>query len=113
MVKKDNYSEQDSFAYDEKQSKQGIFSKHDCELFLDENDIPGDVVRVKRVCKSGNEDWKIFVGEKEKVVLKGSRFVEKEKEFLRSPSGMLFMINGAKAGWNSVSEFKRQLKEKL
>lgn len=113
MVKKDNYSEQDSFAYDEKQSKSGFFTKHDCELFLDENDIPGEVISVKRICKSGNEDWKIFIGDKEQVLLKGSRFTEKEKEFLRSPNGMLFIMNGIKCGWNSVSEFKRQLKEKL
>ncbi|MEY2701631.1 MAG: hypothetical protein RLY43_264 [Bacteroidota bacterium] len=113
MVKKDNYSEQDSFAYDEKQSKQGFFAKHDCELFLEENDIPSAGIQVKRICKGGNEDWKVFVGDKELVVLKGSRFNETEKEYLRSAAGMLFIMNGAKTGWNSVTKFKNALKESL
>lgn len=114
MKKKDNYTENDSFAYDEKQPKQVFFVKNDCELFLDENDIPGNVVQVKRICgKDGSENWKLLVDKQEKLLLKGSRFTEKEKEFLRSPTGMLFMINGVKCGWNSVSEFKKRIKENL
>lgn len=107
----EKYSEDNSFAYDEKVSKSGIFIKQDCELYHDEDNVPGAIVRVKRnSTKAGDESWKIIVNNEEFLVLKGSRFTEKEREFLRGPSGMLFIMDGAKKGWDSVSEFKRQLK---
>jgi len=111
----DKYKEEDSFVYDEKVSKAGLFIKQDCELYHDEDNIPGSIVHVKRHCSktSKEESWKVFVNNEEFLIIKGSRFTEKEREFLRGTDGMMFMINGAKSGWNSVSEFKRQLKEKI
>ena len=112
--KADKYAEKDSFVYDEKVSKAGIFIKQDCELYHDDDNVPGSIVRVKRTeTKKGDESWKIFLNDEEYLVLKGSRFTEKERGYLRGAAGMLFMISGTKDGWDSVSEFKRQLKDRI
>lgn len=103
-------NENDQFFYDENSSKNG-FLKQDSELFNEEDYVPGSLVRVKRVCKNSAEDWKILIDNKEVLILKGTRFTAKEREYLRSAKGVLFVINGIKSGWNSVSEFKRQIKE--
>jgi hypothetical protein len=107
------YADDDQFAYDEKAGKKGSFIKQDSEFFNDEDYIPGNSVRVKRVANSSHEDWKIFINEQEALVLKGIRFTSKEKEFLRTTDGVMFIISGIKNGWKSVSEFKRQLQVKV
>jgi hypothetical protein len=103
------YLDDDQFVYDEKSGKKSSFLKQDSEFFNDEDYVPGKSVRAKRVCKGTCEDWKVFVNEQEVLVLKGIRFTTKEKEFLRTTEGVMFIINGIKSGWRSVSEFKRQL----
>jgi hypothetical protein len=106
------YMDEDQFAYDEKSGKKGLI-KQDTEFFNDEDYIPGKSVRVKRVSKSSHEDWKVFVNGEEDLILKGTRFSAKEREYLRTTDGVMFIINGIKCGWKSVSEFKRQLEGKL
>lgn len=106
------YIEDDQFVYDEKTGKKGSFIKHDSEFFNDEDYVPGNSVRVKRVASNSTEDWKVFVNEEELLVLKGIRFTSKERDFLRTTEGVMFIINGIKSGWKSVSEFKRQMQEK-
>ena len=101
----------DQFAYDE--GKKSSFLKHDSELFNDEDYVPGNSIRVKRVSSSTKEDWLILKNDEEYLLIKGTRFSSKERVFLRSADGVLFLINGAKQGWNSVSEFKRQLAGKI
>ena len=103
--------ENDQFFYDEDSSKKGFILKQDNELFNEDDYVPGDMVEVKRVSGTKSEDWNILINGKVHLVLKGSRFSSKQREFLRTPNGVLFIIKGAKMGWNSVSEFKRQLKE--
>ena len=103
------YADDNQFVYDEKVGKKGSFIKQDSEFFNDEDYVPGNSVRVKRVANSSHEDWKVFINEEEAIVLKGIRFTSKEKEFLRTTDGVMFIINGIKSGWKSVSEFKRQL----
>ncbi len=105
----DKYSESDQFVYDEHGSGKS-FIKQDSELYNEEEAaIPGASVRVKLV----DSDWKIYVNGNEILVLKSSRFTTKEKEWLQTIAGFQFLIAGAKQGWDSVSEFKRQLKDKL
>jgi hypothetical protein len=105
------YSDDDQFAYDEKSANKGSFIKHDSEFFNDEDYVPGKSVRVKRLSSKTHEDWKVFVNEEEFIVLKGIRFSTKERDFLRTTDGVMFIINGIKNGWKSVSEFKRQLQD--
>lgn len=102
-------AENDQFFYDENGSGKGSFIKQDSELYNEEvASIPGASVRVKRI----DSDWKVFVNGVEVLILKGSRFTTKEREWLQTTPGFQFLIEGAKKGWNSVSEFKRQLKDK-
>jgi hypothetical protein len=105
----DKYSsDSDQFVYDENSSGKS-FIKQDSELYNEEEAaIPGASVRVKRI----DSDWKIFVNGAEVLLLKGSRFTAKEREWLQTTNGFLFLLAGAKQGWDSVSEFKRQLKDK-
>lgn len=103
----------DQFAYDEKSGKKNSFIKQDSEFFNDDDYVPGNSVRVKRIANNSGEDWKIFINKEEFLVLKGTRFSSKEKEFLRTAAGVLFIIDGAKKGWDTVSEYKRQLQSKI
>ena len=113
MMRQDNsydrYLIDDNFFYDEQSSKKGQFLKQDTELFNEDDDIPGDSIRVKRNSRQKQEDWVVWVNKKEYLTLKGTRFSVRERKFLRSADGVLFIISGVKNGWKSVSEFKRQL----
>jgi hypothetical protein len=100
--------ENDQFIYDEHTSGKS-FIKQDSELYNEEEAaIPGASVRIKRI----DSDWKIYINGIEVLVLKSSRFTVKERDWLNTTQGFLFMISGTKQGWDSVSEFKRQLKDK-
>ena len=81
----------------------------DHELFRPENHIPHKVVRVKRVTSKGAEDWRIIEDGDTTLTLKGVRFNNKEKEFLRTPEGFRYVMDGYKKGWRSVSKFKQNL----
>jgi hypothetical protein len=104
-------TEHDRFVHSDGASKKSTFLKQDCELFDEKKYTPAPCIRVKRVNVSKTtEDWKIFVNDQE-LLLKGYRFSTPERRFLRTPEGITFIINGAKKGWTSVSEFKRNLKD--
>jgi len=82
----------------------------DNELFKDEDNIPSKVIGVKRInLPKGGEDWRITENGVEALILKGVRFTGKERKFLRSPKGVLFIIDGYKRGWDSVLKFKKEL----
>lgn len=101
-------SSDEKFVYDEKTAKTGSFIKQDCELYNDEDNIPGEPIRVKRITKP-QEGWKVMKNGKDILVIKASRFSKQEKEYLRTVKGLSFIIDGVKQGWKSVSEFKRNL----
>lgn len=107
------YLEEEQFSYDEKTGKKGSFIKQDSEFFNDEDYVPGRSVRVKRIATNSTEDWKVFVNEEEFIILKGIRFTAPEREFFRKTEGVMFIINGIKSGWKSISEFKRQMQGKI
>ncbi len=106
-------TENDQFFYDEHDNQKGLIIKQDSELYNEEDDIPGDSVQVKRIFQSSKENWQIFVNNEKYLLLRGTRFTTRERNFLRSVEGTLFIIRGTKQGWKSVSEFKRQLKDKV
>jgi hypothetical protein len=102
--------ENDQFFYDEQNNKKGAFLKQESELFNEEEAaIPGASVRARLV----DGDWSVLVNGEEFLVLKGSRFTAAERKFLCTKEGVQFIVAGVKQGWNSVSEFKRQLKDKV
>lgn len=106
--------EADEFFMEEEKSSKINSLRQETELFDDDSYIPHDLITVKRIelPKSG-EDWEIFKNKHAVLTLKGIRFTKKEREFFRQPNGVLFIINGYKQGWKSVSEFKRQVKKCL
>jgi len=89
----------------------GLF-KIDSDLFKDENYLVHKMISVKRTnsAKYG-ENWDILEDKKVILRLKGERFSNKEKEFLRTVDGVRFVINAYKAGCNSINKFKKQIKE--
>jgi hypothetical protein len=85
----------------------------DNELFKDEDDIVYDTVSVKRTSSTRHgENWDILVNGKSSLKLKGDRFTKKEKEFLRTPAGVQFVIAEFKNGCSSINKFKQMMRDK-
>lgn len=88
-------------------------SKREDDLFREENNIVGKVLRVKwvKLPRNGNR-WKI-VDEHNKVllVIEGSKFGKKEQAFLQTVDGFNFLIKHFKSGVKSVNGFKLALKK--
>lgn len=83
----------------------------DNELFHEEDYVPQKVLNIKRVklSKGAGENWQ-FVEDGEIVLeMKGSRLTKKEKEFLYTPEGMLFLMNCWKIGIRSVVKIKAEM----
>lgn len=84
--------------------------RQETELFDDEKYIPHDIISVKHISLPKNgENWQVIKNKSIMMTVKGIRFTSKERQFLRTASGMRFIIDGFKNNW-SISEFKRQLK---
>jgi hypothetical protein len=81
----------------------------DCELFKEEDDISTTAIRVKRFKTKAAEEWRIYEDKNIILVLKGTRFTNSEKAFLRTLNGFQYIIDGYKKGWKSVSKFKQGL----
>lgn len=107
-------SDEDETIYSEtlNQFKQFGLSKNDTELFKDEDYTPNTLISVKRIDlpKKGIEDWEINVDKEVVLVLKGNRFTNKEKEYLRSVDGMKFLVSSFKSGNRSVVKIKEHMK---
>lgn len=85
----------------------------DSELFKDDENVVHTVISVKRLCPSGRrrgENWDIIENGKPTLRLKGDRFTNKEREFLRTTSGVRFVIAGYKEGWRSINKFKQNIR---
>ena len=114
MDKKD-YSE-DSVSYNEggggNQLKYfNAALKYNNEFFKDEDNVELKIINVRRAKLRKGEDWEILENKKVVLILKGIRFNNKEKEFFRSVDGINFIMNGWKAGWDSVLKFKTEVKK--
>jgi hypothetical protein len=112
--------ENDEFVYDEGSSAGKVgnsLSKHDTELFNDDDNKPGKVLRIKRVPveKGGAlEDWNVLDNDNKILLnIKGSRFTSKEKDFMKTSVGMSFLLEGFRVGWRSIAEFKRNIADKI
>lgn len=84
----------------------------DNELFNeDEGNVIHPIINIKRIKTSKIEDWQILVNGKISILLKGNRFTNAEKEYLRTVEGMKFLIAEYKNGTKSISKFKEELKK--
>jgi len=106
--------EKDEFFIDAEKVSKLHTLRQETELFDDDSYVPHDIITVKRVeLPKAGEDWEIFKNKQPVFMLKGIRFTKGEREFLRSVKGVLFIINGYKDGWKTISEFKRQIKKSM
>lgn len=86
----------------------------DDDLFKKENDVVNKIISVQRVSLPKNgEDWIIKSDGEIILKLKGTRFSNTEKKFLHSVEGMRFLISEGKAGTDSVSQIKKNMKKKI
>jgi hypothetical protein len=90
-------------------------SKKDDDLYREENDIVGGVLRVKWVGLPNHGDrWKILNEQSKTLfVIEGSKLSKKERLFLRSIDGFNFLIAQFKGGLRSFNALKMAIKQKL
>lgn len=90
-------------------------SKREDDLYREENNIAGKVLRVKwiKLPRNGNR-WKI-VDEHNKVlwIIEGSKLGKKEQTYLRTAEGFNFLIQQFKSGVKSMQGLKLTLKKVL
>lgn len=85
---------------------------HNYDLFKEEDDIIGQVFRVKRVqLPNKGENWKVMTDSKVVFVIEGAKLSKKEKEYLYTPDGINFILKQAKVGFKSMNQFKTNLKQ--
>lgn len=89
-------------------------NKFEDDLFHEEDYIPGRVIRVKKIgTPSRGEKWKIYQDDKVTMTIDGKYLSMKEKSFLYSYDGILFIINQYKNNVNTMNKFKKNLKDAL
>jgi len=88
-------------------------SKFEYDLYHDEDNIIEKIIRVKRIVVAGAEKWKIFENTMTMITIEGSKLSIKEKEFLRSASGVNFLLTQYKNGIKSFTALKAEMKKKL
>jgi hypothetical protein len=112
MTKEDDEEE----FYSEHDSEARNFNFHllkaDNELFNEEANKASTVTSAKRVKLPKNgEDWHILENGKIALLMKGTRFTNAEKEFLRTVEGMKFLVAEYKSGSKSVVKIKEKMKK--
>lgn len=86
----------------------------DNELYNDEDNVVSPVISVHRVkLPRSGEDWEIVVNGKVALTMKGTRFTNSEKDFLRTVDGMKFLISEYKEGHKSVVKIKERMKKAM
>jgi hypothetical protein len=99
---------------DDSKSYDNFFNKSESDLFKEEDNVKQKLISVKRVnSKKNGESWNILENNKVILNLPGDKFSTKEKEFLRTVDGVLFLMSGYKLGWDSLNKFKKEIKVKL
>lgn len=91
-----------------------VLSKHEYDLYHEEDDVPTKVIRVKRFAlPNKGERWKIFEDTKVVYTLEGAKLTIKEREFLHTIDGLNFLIAQYKQGIASFSALKNEIKKAL
>src|SRR3990167_3283012 len=110
-VTKQEEDEEEMFLSQENESRNFTLPRADNELFNEDDNIANIVVSAKRVKLPRNgEDWEITVDGRTALKLKGTRFTNPEKIFLRTVDGMRFLISEYKSGNKSVVKIKVSMK---
>jgi hypothetical protein len=90
-----------------------IILKQNTELFNEEKNTPGAVLRIKRRVKKGEEEWLVMHGKTITLILQASAFSQKQQDFFKTVDGFVFLINGAKEGWDTVEDFQKYVQFRL
>jgi hypothetical protein len=97
----------------ESSSKHNL-SKFDYDLFHEEDDKTEKIIRVKHFNLPNNGDrWKIFENNKILHTIEGSKLTKKEKNFLKSVDGAVWLLSKAKSGIKSFNALKTEIKKKV
>ena len=89
-------------------------SKHEDDLYHDEDNLIFKVIRVKRVgMPNRGEKWKIFEDTKLIFTLNGHKLTKKEKDFLRTIDGINMLMSEFRTGLKSFNAIKKAIKDKL
>jgi hypothetical protein len=107
--KKDNYGSDTQM----ESSGKNPFSKHEYDLYHEDDDVAMPVIRVKRFASASREKWKILDDSKEALTIDGSKITKKEKEYLRTPAGFSFLVAKYKDGVKTVNKMRIELKKIL
>lgn len=96
------------------QSSKHNLNKFEYDLYHEEDDISFKVVRVKHISLPNKGDkWKIFEDNKVVNSIDGKKLTNKEKEFLKTTDGIIWLLEMSKLGINSFNSFKKDLKKKI
>lgn len=89
-------------------------SKFEYDLYHEEDDITLPVFRVKHFnLPNKNERWKIFQDNKIILIVDGMKLNKKERSFLHTTDGVIFLINQCRAGIKSFNALKIEIKKKM
>jgi hypothetical protein len=106
------YIDEEEFSIDEDRPRNITSLRQESDFYHDEDNIVMDMISVKRIKLPKNgEDWEVIKNKKSQLILRGIRFTNKEKEFLRTPAGISFILNGFKQNWFNISNYKKELKK--
>lgn len=101
----------DDFSIDDEKLKRSASLKQETEFFNEESNIVYDLVSVRRVKLPKNgENWNFLFNKKVQFTLNGIKFTNKEREFMRTPKGIITILQAYKDGLRSVSAFKERIK---
>lgn len=98
-----------------KDSSSLIKSKFDYELFDEEKAaIVSKCIHVKRIdLPNKGEKWKILDNSKVIFILEGNKLTKKEKDFLRMPQGISFLIKCGKEGIKNFTSLHKKIKDTI
>lgn len=89
-------------------------SKHEYDLYNEEDDIAEKIYRVKRFAMPNkHEKWKIFLDSKVIFTVESTKISKSERKFLQTVEGFNFMLNQAKSGIKSLNAFRTELKKNV
>jgi hypothetical protein len=92
----------------------GNLNKFEYDLYHEEDDLSFKVIRVKHISLPNKGDkWKIFEDNKLINSIDGAKLTNKEKDFLKTTNGIIWLLEVVKLGITSFSSFKKDLKKKL
>lgn len=86
-------------------------TKIDNELFIEENYKVHPIIQVKRIkLPKDGENWSILVNGKKALLLHGVEMTKKEREFLHTSDGIIWLMNEFKGGNITWGLLKPKLK---